>query len=217
MRLIKFFLIGACLLLAVGYVVEILDFSEPLLNFPASVKLFVYGGLTFLAVWIVFRQRVYAFSVFEHEVTHVLVAKLFLLKTLKFEVSPRKHVEGQVVVGVQGHGPITSVMSVFFSLGPYYIPTLTLLVFAISPLLSDRIRPLFFFLLGFTAVYHGLTTVWEFGFHQADIQQHGEYFSTIFVLLGNIIFLGITLVVVLYGFRPIPAFLISGVLNVFGG
>jgi hypothetical protein len=147
----------------------------------------------------------------------VLVAKLFFLKTLKFDVSPRKHVEGQVVVGVQGHSPATRIMSVFFSLGPYYIPTLTLLVFAISPLLGERIRPLFFFLLGFTALYHVLTTIVEFGFHQADVQQHGEYFSTVFVLLGNIIFFGITLVVVLYGFRYVPAFLLSGILNIFAG
>lgn len=217
MRIFKLLLIGLCLLLSIGYAVEILDLSDHLLNFSAPVKLFLYGGLTFLAVLVIFRRRVYRFSVFEHELTHVLVAKALFLKTLKFEVSPRKHVEGQVVVGVQGRGPLTSVMSVFFSLGPYYIPTLTLLVFAVSPLLSDRIRPLFFYLLGFTAAYHALSTMWEFGFHQADIQQHGEYFSTAFVLLGNILFLGITLVVLLYGFRPIPAFLISGILNVFGG
>lgn len=217
MKFFKFLFIGGLVLLSIGYVVEILDFSESVLNFPVPVKLFLYGGLTFLAVWVVFRRHVSRFAVFEHELTHVLVAKLFLLKTLKFEVSPRKHIEGQVVVGVEGHGPLTRVMSVFFSLGPYYIPTLTLLVFALYPLLGTRAKPLFFLLVGFTVVYHALTTFLEFGFHQADIQRHGEYFSTIFILLGNIIFLGIVLVVVLYGFQHIPGFLISGIINVFGG
>jgi hypothetical protein len=159
----------------------------------------------------------YGFSVFEHELTHILVAKLFFLKTLRFDVSPRKHVEGQVVVGVEGHGFFTGIISVFFSLAPYYIPTLMLLVFAVYPFLGSRMYPLFFFFVGFTAMYHLLTTFLEFGFHQADIQRHGEYFSTAFVLLGNIVFFGIALVVILYGFRDVPGFLVSGIFNVFGG
>jgi hypothetical protein len=84
------------------------------------------------------------------------------------------------------------------------------------PFLGSRMHPLFFFFVGFTAMYHLLTTFLEFGFHQADIQRHGEYFSTACILLGNIIFFGIALVVVIYGFREVPGFLVKGILNVFG-
>jgi hypothetical protein len=197
--------------------VTIFELSLKVLEFPVPIKLFSYGGLTFLVFWFLFKKRfMYAFSVFEHELTHVLVAKMFFLKTLHFKVSPRKHIEGQVVVGVEGRGVFTSLISVFFSLAPYYIPTLTLLVFAVYPFLSPRMYPLFFFIVGFTAIYHLFTTFLEFGFHQADIQKHGEYFSTAFVLLGNIIFFGIALVVVIYGFQDVPGFLLSGILNVFG-
>ncbi len=192
--------------------------SAALAHPTPSMKLFGYGGLVFFMFWFLFKKRfMYAFSVFEHELTHVLIAKLFFLKTLHFNVSPRKHVEGQVVVGVEGRGAFTNAVSVFFSLAPYYVPTLTLLVFAIYPLLASGMVPIFFFGMGFTAMYHFFTTFREFGFHQADIQKHGEYFSTAFVLLGNIMFLGIVLGVVVYGdFGDIPGFLIRGILNVFG-
>ncbi len=182
-----------------------------------SIELFGYGASTFLIFCVLFRKWIYAFSVFEHEITHVLVAKLFFLKTLHFSVSPRKHVEGQVVVGVEGRGPFTKMASIFFSLAPYYLPTLTLAAFAFYPLLGKRMAAFFFFMTGFTAIYHLATTVHEFGFHQADIQKHGEYFSTAFILLGNIIFLGIIISFVLHGgFEDVPRFLVQSIINVFG-
>ncbi len=217
MKIIKFFLIVCLLLLSIGYMEEILEMVLTVKEVPPSIKLFGYGGLVFLLFRLLFRKRMHAFSVFEHELTHVLVAKLFFLKTLHFSVSPRKHVEGQVVVGVEGRGPLTGVMSVFFSLAPYYLPTLTLAAFAFYPFLGERMAAIFFFMMGFTAIYHLATTVQEFGFHQADIQKHGEYFSTVFILLGNIIFLGIVLSFMLNeGFEETPGFLARGILNVFG-
>ncbi len=218
MKIFKLLVVCFLLLLSVGYMVAIFDLSLKVFEFSVRVKLFAYGGLAFLVFWRLFKKRfMYAFSVFEHELTHVLVAKLFFLKTLRFDVSPRKHVEGQVVVGVEGRGVLTRIISVFFSLAPYYIPTLMLLVFVVYPLFSPQMSPLFFFLVGFTATYHLLTTFLEFGFHQADIQKHGEYFSTSFILLGNIIFFGIALVVVVHeGFQAVPGFLLSGIFNIFG-
>lgn len=218
MKIFKIFLICFLLLLSIGYMVAIFGLSLEISEMPDQVKLFGYGGLTFLVFWKLFKKRfMYSFSVFEHELTHILVAKLFFLKTLRFEVSPRKHVEGQVVVGVEGRGAFTRIISVFFSLAPYYVPTLMLLVFVVYPLLSPRMSSFFFFLVGFTAAYHLLTTFLEFGFHQADIQKHGEYFSTAFILLGNIIFFGIALVVVVNeGFQAVPRFLVSGFVNIFG-
>ncbi len=218
MKVFKLLLIGLLLLLSVGYMVAIFGLSLEIFEFPARIKLFGYGGLAFLVFWFLFNKRfMYAFAVFEHELTHILIAKLFFLKTLHFEVTPRKHVEGQVIVGVEGRGILTKPISVFFSLAPYYIPTLTLLVFASYPLLNPNLYPVFYFIVGFTCIYHLLTTFLEFGFHQADIQKHGEYFSTAFIILGNIIFFGIALVVVVYeGFQSVPAFLMNGILNVFG-
>ena len=61
-----------------------------------------------------------------------------------------------------------------------------------------------------------LTTFLEFGFHQADIQKHGEYFSTAFILLGNIMFVGMMLGVLVYGdFGDVPGFLVRGMLKAF--
>ena len=216
MKILKLLLIGFLLLLSVGYMVAIFDLSPQLLSFAPAIKLFGYGGGAFLIFWLLFKKRfMYAFSVFEHELTHILVAKVFFLKTLRFDVSPRKHVAGQVVVGVDGEGVLKHIISVFFSLAPYYLPTLMLLVFLGYPLTGARLRPLFFFLVGFTAMYHLLTTFLEFGFHQADIQRHGEYFSTAFILCGNILFFGVALVVVIYGFQAVPNFLLNGILNIF--
>lgn len=209
--------IAVCIALSVGYMIEIFEITPPLKQMPLSLQLFVYGGGVFLAVWLLFRKRIATFAVFEHELTHILVAKVFFLKTLHFDVSPRKHVQGKVVVGVEGQGGISRAVSVFFSLAPYYLPTLMLLVFALYPVLRPRFLFFFAFLVGFTAMYHVVTTFLEFGFHQADIQQHGEYFSTAFVLLGNIMFIGMALMVVLYGFQHVPAFLLSGILNIVGG
>ena len=216
MKILKLLLIGFLLLLSVGYMVAIFELSPQILSFSPAIKFFGGGGLAFLIFWLLFKKRfMYAFAVFEHELTHILIAKVFFLKTLHFEVSPRKHIEGRVVVGVEGRGLFTQIISVFFSLAPYYLPTLMLLVFAVYLFVGARLHPLFLFLIGFTAMYHLLTTFLEFGFHQADIQRHGEYFSTVLILLGNIIFFGIALVVVIYGFREVPGFLLSGILNVF--
>lgn len=217
MKLLKLVVFLLFVALSIGYMREILDLAPDIAAFPASIKLFCYGGLAFLAVWLLFRKRfLYRFAVFEHELTHLLVAKLFLLKTLHFQVSPRKHVEGQVVVGVEGRGAVTNVISIFFSLAPYYIPTMTLLAFLCYPLCPEGMRPLFFFAIGATTMYHLLTTMLEFGFHQADIQKHGEYFSTAFILLGNIIFLGIVLGVLVYGdFGDTLGFLVRGALRLF--
>jgi hypothetical protein len=216
MKLLKLLIVGILLFLSVGYMVSIVELSPKLLDFPAALKFFCFGGLGFLVFWWIFRNRfMYAFSVFEHELTHILIAKVFFLKTLHFEVSPRKHIEGKVVVGVEGHSVFTQIISVFFSLAPYYVPTLTLLVFVVYPLLRAHLYPFFSFLVGFTAIYHLFTTFLEFGFHQADIQRHGEYFSTVFILFGNIIFFGIALIVVLFGFREVPGFLVKGLLRLF--
>jgi hypothetical protein len=216
-KLFKFFLIVFFVLLSIGYMQEILGMILTLKDLPPSIKIFGYGGLAFLLFRLLFRRHMRAFAVFIHEFTHILVAKLFFLKTLHFSVSPRKHVEGQVVVGVEGRGPLTRVMSVFFSLAPYYLPTLTLAAFVFYPFLGERMQSLFVFLMGFTALYHLASAVREFGFHQADIQKHGEYFSTAFILLGNIIFLGIVLSFVLNdGFEDTPGFLVRGIMNVFG-
>lgn len=217
MKILKFFLIVSFVLLSIGYMEDIIGMVLTVKEVPTSIKLFAYGGLVFLLFRLLFRKRMHAFSVFVHELTHILVAKLFFLKTLHFKVSPRKHVEGQVVVGVEGRGPLTGIISVFFSLAPYYLPTLTLAAFVFYPFIGGRMPALFFFLMGFTAIYHLASTVREFGFHQADIQKHGEYFSTAFILLGNIIFLGIVLSFVLNdGFEDAPGFLARGILNVFG-
>lgn len=215
MNIFKGLAIVVFCVLSAGYMVSILELVPPLLAFPVSFKSFCYGGLVFLMVWGLFKKRFYAFSVFEHELTHILVAKLFFLKTLHFDVSPRKHIAGRVVVGVEGHGILTRFISVFFSLAPYYVPTITLVVFAFYPLLSPKAFPLFFFAVGFTVTYHLFTTCLEFGFHQADIQKHGEYFSTVCILLGNIVFVGIALSVVIYGFQRVPDFLLSGIFKIF--
>ena len=217
MKLLKMLAFILLVALSIGYMREILELAPDIAAFPATIKLFCYGGLAFFAVWLLFRKRfLYRFAVFEHELTHVLMAKLFFLKTLRFQVSPRKHIEGQVVVGVEGRGAFTNVISVFFSLAPYYIPTLTLVAFALFPLFPEGMRPLFFFLIGATTMYHLLTTMLEFGFHQADIQKHGEYFSTAFILLGNIIFFGIVLGVLVYGnFGDTLGFLVRGALRLF--
>ncbi len=217
MKLLKLLVFVLLVALSIGYMREILELSPDIAAFPASMKLFCYGGLAFFAIWLLFRKRfLYRFAVFEHELTHILMAKIFFLKTLRFQVSPRKHVEGQVVVGVEGRGALTNVISVFFSLAPYFIPTLTVFAFALFPLIDERMRPAFFFLIGVTTMYHLLTTMLEFGFHQADIQKHGEYFSTAFILLGNIIFLGVVLGVLVYGdFGDALGFLVRGALRLF--
>jgi hypothetical protein len=80
MKIIKLLFIGFLLLLSVGYMIEIFDLSVEIAKFPLSMKLFGYGGLTFLIFWLLFKKRfMYAFSVFEHECTHILIAKLFFL------------------------------------------------------------------------------------------------------------------------------------------
>lgn len=132
------------------------------------------------------------FLVFEHELTHALVALLFFRKIKKFVVTRR---EGGVVYHTTGFGGAFG--DSMISLAPYFLPTFTLLATLFLPLVQEPARRWYFAGIGFTLIFHIFSAFDELprnwtrrSFREAgsgreaksDIAKSGYLFSFIFIL-----------------------------------
>ncbi len=132
------------------------------------------------------------FLVFEHELTHALVALLFFRKIKKFVVTRR---DGGVVYHTSGFGGAFG--DAMISLAPYFLPIFTLISTLFLPLVHEPGRRWYFGLIGFTLIYHTFSTFDEIprnwtrrSFREAgsgkaaksDIAKSGYLFSFIFIL-----------------------------------
>ncbi len=136
---------------------------------------------------------------FEHELTHMLFAKLFFYTTKEFRATD------------DDGGHVTHTGSNFLvSLAPYFFPTFTAFILPLGFLLQRRYMIYYAFLVGFTLMYHILSTVEEFGYRQSDIAKHGRIFSTLFVVFANLLCLGVVLALVAGGPGAVKAFVVEG-------
>jgi hypothetical protein len=133
--------------------------------------------------------------------THLLVGLLFLKNPAAFWATEN---EGGFVQ-LYGHNFI-------IGLAPYFLPTISFILMPVNFLIRAKFLPHYFFVLGFFTAYHILSTIKEFGYWQPDIQQAGKIFSTIFLILMNIVCYGIILAFVFNGFEGSWHFLKNGFL-----
>ena len=141
--------------------------------------------IAFVTGVVLFRfQKFSPIYVFGHELTHWIVAKLFLKKTGKFRVGWTKgYVE---IVGT----------NVWITLAPYIVPFYSLIVVGIFGLSQLFLYPspqwavlAFLILVSVAYAYHCVLTVYAIGLSQKDLKMYGEFFSVSLILAGNVLFL----------------------------
>ena len=166
------------------------------------IRLFVDGFLLGLVILPLIYRKISFFTIFEHELTHMLVALMFFKK-------PRAFLVVEDLGGVvQMTKPGTS--DFIIALAPYFLPTLTLLILPIYAIASPKFKVYIGLLLGFSLAYHLLSNMMEFSYRQPDIKQMGYFFSTAMFIFGNIFFTGLILALIDGGFHEILAYLKLG-------
>ena len=160
------------------------------IGFRLCIPLRISGnGLVVASAFIVglllFRKQKFTpLYIFGHELTHWIVAKLFLKKTGKFKVGWSKG-----FVEIAGS-------NVWIALAPYIVPFYFLLVigiFGLSQLFFYPSPPwaIIAFLLcaSLGYAYHCVLTVYAIGLSQSDLKIYGEFFSVSLIIAGNVLFL----------------------------
>ncbi len=145
-------------------------------------------GLSYLGGW----QPVRAY-VLGHELSHLVVARLFGGEILGFKVTA----EGGYVE--------TNKSNTWISLAPYLLPfysIVILVLFGLSGLIWNlhrasvlevgdilvRLKPVWFFYMavGFTWCFHLTYTIKTVRAEQSDLKRNGEYFSMMLIFLINV-------------------------------
>jgi hypothetical protein len=151
------------------------------------------GGLAgyFLLVLLT-RERGRSFAhTFEHELTHLVAGLIFLQKPSKFRVG--QHTGETELTGSNW----------FISLAPYFLPLWALLPLLLLPLLNPGGTLIALGALGFLYGLHLYSTLYEFGFYQTDVTEHGRIFSLFCVIALNALVLGLVCAAVTGGWPGI--------------
>jgi hypothetical protein len=115
----------------------------------------IIGLLIAILLYYTILKRIPAMQVFEHELTHALLAILFFRRIKRFVSTS----SGGYVYYSEGFGG--SVANVLITLAPYYLPTFTLIACLVRPFLSNAYFPWFDGFIGFTLGYHIVSTIDE--------------------------------------------------------
>ncbi len=148
-----------------------------------------HGAIVFAVAFVggalLFRWRKFSpVYVFGHEMTHWIVAKLFLKETGKFKVGMTK-------------GSVEIVDSnVWITLAPYIVPFYVLLAMGVFGLSQVFLYPspqwaslAFVICAGLGYAYHCVLTIYAIGLSQSDLKVYGEFFSLSLIIAGNVLFL----------------------------
>jgi hypothetical protein len=163
---------------------------------PANAA--TYGFFVYVLLYcLVPRPRNVFAELFEHELGHLFLAKLFWKRILRFAVDAEEG-KGEVVVESGSNSLIT--------LAPYYFPVFTIPLLVAKPILYPRFDQAFNFLIGLTLAFHYTALAAEFRPRQDDIRRAGLAFSLGTTVLLNIIFLVISLGVILNDYSAIAGY-----------
>ena len=134
--------------------------------------------------------RLNSLYVFGHELTHWVMAKIFLRKTGRFQ-------SGKNAGAVEVENP-----NVWIILAPYVLPFYLLVVIGLYGLImliaNASIHPYavkaFAVLLGLSYAYHVILTFFALRSGQADLKMKGKILSLMMVVTGNLLFVFMALI-----------------------
>lgn len=195
-------------------------FWQGLLLFFSEQALWVTVLIGMAAGFILFEiifKRLWGFSTFEHELSHAIVALLFFRRIKKFKVT---RYDGGYVEYTNGFGGEAG--NHFITLGPYFLPTFTLLSVLVRPFLPVTWFPWFDVWIGITFSYQTMNNIEELrrnwtserfrlagggGFSKTDIGHEGYIFSFIMILALKLLFLSLLLFLLSNGYPALPDWL----------
>ncbi len=118
---------------------------------------------------------------FEHEMTHLIFAKIFFGKIKELNVSS----EGE------GYVEYSSAQNPFIGLSPYFFPLFSAVFAGLIPLLNPAFSRYLFIAIGYFLIFHLLSAITEIFSLQLDIKQEGIIFSLVFITFFMIFCYGI--------------------------
>jgi hypothetical protein len=190
-KVIKLLVSPALIPLVYAFVCEAFLFIIYNVDFQ-PVQWFLYGVLCYVLIYPLIRGGNITFvETFEHELGHAVLNLVWFRSFDEFRVNPDEDKSHVATHGLFNIGFLTS-------LAPYYLPVFTIPLLILKPFLSDSIRHVIDFLIGFTLAFHYVALFKEeFHRQQADIKKHTLVFSFLITCLMNTIILVIILCAVL--------------------
>ncbi len=144
------------------------------------------GALAYVIVQHFATKNLHWIETFSHELTHILVAMIFLRKVHSFKAN---EADGLVTTsGTHTYGLIPQ------ALAPYCLPIFTYMLLALRCLVQPEGLWIFDILVGSTIAFHVLCFVRQTGNHQTDINQYPLYFSYLYIVTMQLVNLCIILV-----------------------
>ena len=196
-------LISCWVVLSVGYVIALYEVIADITAVPEYAWPLLAGMGVFAVVWGGWlRGHDRFWRTFEHELTHVIFALLFLQRVKHFRASAEKG------GSIHHHGRRHNFL---ISLSPYFFPTVTVIPLVLLFLVTAGVRPYIEFLVGATLMYHLITTVEEARPYQTDLTQHGLAFSYTFIVLMNLVCVGLVLAMTVFDAGTGWEYLVRGV------
>ncbi|MGB9599329.1 MAG: hypothetical protein ACP5QK_00700 [Myxococcota bacterium] len=163
-----------------GYASALFNTALVFINNPSLNWHFLTGiGAGILLFPILMKRRF--IRTFEHEMTHLIFAKLFLGNIKELNVSS----EGS------GYVEYSAFPNPFIGLSPYFFPLFAAIIALLVPLLNPIFSKYFYIAVGFFLVHHLLSAIIEISSSQPDIKQEGILFSAVFISFFLILFYGI--------------------------
>lgn len=172
--------------LAVGFGREAWQMMRSITLTAPRPSAFLLGAGGFIPLWFVGQRlmpRVVSYlSTLEHELTHILVGLLFLIRPLSIRVTATKG--GEVVL---------TGSNIWITLAPYFLPTVSFLILPFAWLASNAAERVMLAVLGASVVYHLLSTWSEVGVVQSDFRRAGIVQSLWLIPVANLICYGMIL------------------------
>jgi hypothetical protein len=162
------------------------------------VNMATYGCFSYVLLYCLVPGPRNAFAeLFEHELGHLFLAKLFWRRALRFVVDVEEG-KGEVAYSPGSNSLIT--------LAPYYFPVFTVPFLLAKPILYPRFSLAFDFLIGLTLAFHYVALAQEFRPQQDDIMRAGLLFSLGMTVFLNLVFLVISLGVILNDYLAVVSY-----------
>jgi hypothetical protein len=157
------------------------------------------GGLAAGTVlYFVLLRRIPGLEVFEHELTHALVALLYFRRVTNFTV---KRDNGHVIF-LRGFGGTFGDDMIGFA--PYVLPTFTAILILIRPFLGTMPLGWYDFWIGVSFGYHLWSGHRELSPRQPDLATRGLLYSAIAVPALALTTHGLLLAILLHGYPGVP-------------
>jgi hypothetical protein len=186
-----------------GFSYSIFEATKNAAQYPQEMFSFLVGGLTFIILWFIYLSKKDNFwSILAHELTHALFALIFFKKIHNISATRRRG--GQIAI--EGG-------NVFIALAPYFFPLASMALVVLKLVTPDRFQIILNYFLGITSASYVFHLLRELHTNQTDLQLAGLFFSTIFIIFGNILSWGILISSLTGDWNPISQFLMNGFEN----